>query len=82
MMSALAGVDRVVLVNVRVPRDWESGNNAVFSEAAATYPNVRVVDWHGATEGRSDLFAGDGIHPGAAGATLFAELIAAAVAGP
>ena len=81
MMDALSGVERVVLVNVRVPRDWEQGNNSTIDAAASRYPNVRVVDWYGATAGRGDLFASDGIHPGAAGAALYAELIAAAVAG-
>lgn len=81
LMDALSGVERVVLVNVRVPRDWEQGNNTTIAEAASRYPNVRVVDWYGATAGRGDLFASDGIHPGSAGAALYAELIAAAVTG-
>ncbi len=81
LMDTLSGVERVVLVNVRVKRDWEQANNATIADAPSRYPNVRVVDWYGATAGRDDLFASDGIHPGAAGAALYAELIAAAVAG-
>ncbi|MCL4241684.1 MAG: acetyltransferase [Dehalococcoidia bacterium] len=81
LMDTLSGVERVVLVNVRVKRDWEQGNNATIADAPSRYANVRVVDWYGATAGRDDLFASDGIHPGAAGAALYAELIAAAVAG-
>lgn len=36
----------VYLVNLHVPRAWETYNNALFARAAARYPNVTVLDWN------------------------------------
>lgn len=79
MMGILSGVPRVVIVNVKVPRDWESGNNAVFADGVARYPNAVLVDWHGASAGNPGLFWDDGIHLRPEGANLYASLIAQAL---
>lgn len=71
---------RVVLVNVRVPRDYEGPVNETLAAVGATYPNVVLVDWHGATEGREDLFWDDGVHLKSEGSAFYAELIADALA--
>jgi hypothetical protein len=78
-MDALRDVPLVVWVNVRVPRDWEAHNNQVIESGVRRYPNARLVDWYGATEGRPDLFWKDGYHPRPKGAKLYADLIAASV---
>jgi len=75
----LAGEAKVVFVTVRVGRSWESTTNASIWDAANRYPNARVADWHGATEGREELFHSDGIHVGAEGGQLFAAVVAAAI---
>ncbi len=82
LMSALAGVSRVVFVNDKVPRQWESQNNAVLAEGAKRYPNVVVVDWHAASADHPEYFWKDGIHLRPAGALAYSGLIAAAVKGP
>jgi lysophospholipase L1-like esterase len=46
----------------------------------ALYPNARLVDWHAASAGHPELFWPDGLHPRPEGATLFASLVAAALA--
>jgi hypothetical protein len=78
-MEAMRDVPLVVWVNVRVPRDWEAHNNRVIASGVAKYPNARLVDWHAATEGRSELFWKDGYHPRPEGAELYADLITATV---
>ncbi len=78
LMSVVAAVPRVVFVTLRVPRDWEGANNQVLA-SASHYPNVVIVDWHGLTEGRWELFWDDGIHLRPEGAQFYAELIAAAL---
>jgi hypothetical protein len=78
VMETLRDVRLVVWVNVRVPRDWEAHNNRIIASGIAKYPNARLVDWYGATEGRPDLFWKDGYHPRPEGAELSADLIAAA----
>lgn len=81
-MDALSGVDLVVWVNVRVPRDWEAHNNRVIQSGIEKYPKARLVDWFDATADRPDLFWKDGYHPRPKGAQLYADLIAAAVNDP
>ncbi|HEU0235034.1 MAG TPA: acyltransferase family protein [Candidatus Limnocylindrales bacterium] len=78
-MEVLSGVRLVVWVNVSVPRTWEEHTNLVLAQQVPRYPNARLVDWYGAASARRDLFRGDGYHPTAEGAALFAALIADAV---
>jgi hypothetical protein len=82
LMAQLAGVRRVVIVTVKVPRRWEGPNNAMLVEGATRYPNVVLVDWHAASADHPELFRPDGIHLRPAGARLYADLIAAAVSTP
>lgn len=78
-MEVLADVRLVVWVNVSVPRTWEEHTNLVLAQQVPRYPNARLVDWYGAASARRELFRGDGYHPTADGAALFASLIADAV---
>jgi lysophospholipase L1-like esterase len=81
LMDVLAGVPRVVLLNVKVPRRWEAPNNAVLADGARRYANVVLVDWRTASQDRPELFWKDGIHLRPAGARVYADLIAAAIGG-
>jgi hypothetical protein len=76
MMAVLEKVPRVVVVNVKVPREWEDENNSVLAEGARRYHNVVLVDWHGASDDHPELFWSDGIHLKPEGARLYARLLA------
>jgi lysophospholipase L1-like esterase len=78
-MDVLKDVPVVVWINVAVPRQWQDRNNRTIASYAARYANVRLVDWHAASEGHRDLFANDDIHPNARGARLLASLVADAL---
>jgi len=80
LLDQLVGVRTVLLVNVRVPREWESGVNATLAAVGGAYPNVHLVDWHAATEGHPELLSADGVHPVAAGSAAYAELLSRALA--
>jgi lysophospholipase L1-like esterase len=69
------GNRRVVMVTLTVPRTWQDGNNATI-RACAARNDAALVDWHAASAGHSDLLAPDGYHLRAAGARLYAALIA------
>ncbi|MEN2740550.1 acyltransferase family protein [Microbacterium sp. X-17] len=69
----------LVLVNAFAPRDWIDGVNAELRTYAQAHPDVEVADWAGAIAGHQDLLAGDDIHPGEAGGTLFAGVVATAL---
>ena len=82
MMEVLAGVRRVVFVNLKEPRSWEGSNNTVLAEGVARYSNAVLVDWHTASVDRPDFFWDDGIHLRPEGAQYYSQLIAASVAAP
>jgi lysophospholipase L1-like esterase len=82
IMQVLAGVRRVVFVNVEVPRPWESSVNTVLADGVKRYPNAVLVDWHTASGNRPELLWIDGIHLRPAGAQVYANLIAAAIQAP
>ena len=77
IMRLLAGVDRVVFVNLKVPRAWERSNNQVISEGVRRYPNAALVDWHSASASRPGLFYSDGFHLRPGGQRFYARLISA-----
>lgn len=69
----------LVLVNAFAPRSWVPGVNAALAEFANSHPRVVLADWSDAIDDRTDLLAGDHIHPGEGGGAVFAETVAAAV---
>jgi peptidoglycan/LPS O-acetylase OafA/YrhL len=75
IMRILSDVDRVVFVNVAVPRAWEEPNNEVIAEGVDRYPNAVLVDWHSASADRPEIFYKDGYHLRPGGQRLYADLI-------
>jgi lysophospholipase L1-like esterase len=82
VMAELKDVRRVVVINLKVPRNWEGPNNTMLAEAATRYPNIVLVDWHTSSAGHPELFWEDGIHLRPEGAKFFAQLIALGVRAP
>jgi hypothetical protein len=78
IMSITAGVQRVVFLTLKVPRDWESGNNQVIAEGVSRYPNALLIDWRGVSAGHPDWFYDDEIHLEPVGGDVYAGLVAAA----
>jgi peptidoglycan/LPS O-acetylase OafA/YrhL len=77
IMRSLSGVDRVIFINVSVPRAWEEPNNQVIAEGVERYPNTVLVDWHSASADRPELFYKDGYHLRPVGQRIYADLISA-----
>jgi peptidoglycan/LPS O-acetylase OafA/YrhL len=78
-LTLLHDRQRVVLVNDRVPRDWESPNNQTIDAVAHRFGNVRLIDWHALSAGRSDWLYGDGIHLTPDGRAAYTQLVLAAL---
>jgi peptidoglycan/LPS O-acetylase OafA/YrhL len=78
ILSLASGIPRVVFINVRMPRPWESVTNGTLSTCTAHQPRVVLVDWFDASAAAGTL-GPDEIHASAAGATLYASLVARAV---
>ncbi|HEX6538254.1 MAG TPA: acyltransferase family protein [Candidatus Dormibacteraeota bacterium] len=79
-LRSLGPMQRIVLVNAREPRPWESDVNSSLADTARQVPHTTVVDWYGASAGHPEYFFDDGVHPNPAGATVEAGLIAHALA--
>jgi hypothetical protein len=81
LLDRLKRVPRVVLVNVRVPLQWEESVNDAVEYADGHWDNVVLVDWHGVTDRNPQVLV-DGAHMTPEGARLYARSIAAAVRAP
>jgi peptidoglycan/LPS O-acetylase OafA/YrhL len=76
-LSALSDRTRVILMNTRVPRDWQDPNNAALSTAAARFPNVKLVDWLDLSGAQPGWLYSDGIHLTPDGSAAYAQIVIA-----
>ena len=80
LLAPVPGDKKVILVNVRCPRDWEAQTNKAIADAPKRHPIVvSVVDWYGASAGHDEYFYEDGIHVNGAGAKAYIDLIKKAI---
>ena len=82
ILEELRDRQRVVVVNVRVPRVWMKPTNEMISTLVAQYPNARLADWNAVSKGHKGYFAPDGVHLTHTGADVFANLINEKLHGP
>lgn len=75
LVNLLSDTKKIILVNLKLPRNYESANNRLFSEVASKNPNVTVIDWRENSMNAKNIFGKDGIHLTANGAKLYASLI-------
>ena len=75
LLHSLRDERRIVLVNTRVPRPWETYVNALLAHAAATFPHTVLVHWHAASAHHPTYFQPDGVHLHPAGARRLVALI-------
>lgn len=69
------GNKKVILVNCRVPRPWESTVNSTLEEVVNSLPNTILVDWYRASAGHAEFFAEDGVHLTKTGGETYANLL-------
>ena len=79
MMRAFSEVDRVVFVNARVPRAWETPNDEVIYAGVQEHPKAELVDWYSASAGKLALFVAGGVHLQPPGQRLYASMISAQI---
>ena len=70
-----AGVKRVFWLTLRAARHPYLTMNAALEAAAASHPELTVVDWNVYSRSHPDWFQSDGIHLDGAGALAMATLI-------
>ncbi|OAS18048.1 hypothetical protein A8708_27840 [Paenibacillus oryzisoli] len=79
VMSSLGDAKQIILVNTRVPRNWQDQVNTTLSKVAAEFPQATIVDWYKASKGKESYFVQDGVHLKEEGASYYASLLSKAV---
>ncbi|MBG0964337.1 acyltransferase family protein [Bacillus sp. SRB1LM] len=79
LIKLIGNERKIIFINTRVPRPWESIVNERLKVTVTKYPNVTLVDWYTASAGKKDYFAPDGVHLTNVGAEAYAVLVAKAV---
>ncbi|MEA4926181.1 MAG: acyltransferase family protein [Syntrophomonadaceae bacterium] len=79
ILNLLGSDRRIVVINTRVPKPWESVVNQILAQTAAADPNIELVDWYSASSGHNEYFYKDGVHLQAAGVQAYVALVADAV---
>lgn len=79
LIKLIGNERKMIFINTRIPRPWESIVNERLKVSASEYPNVTLVDWYAASAGKKDYFAPDGVHLTKVGAEAYAALVAKAV---
>jgi lysophospholipase L1-like esterase len=82
ILDELSDRDRVVVVNVRVPRVWMIPTNEMIASLVSQYPNVRLADWNSVSKGHKAYFTPDGVHLTKTGAKVFGTIVNEALRGP
>ncbi|MGH0944484.1 acyltransferase family protein [Bacillus mycoides] len=79
LIELIGNERKMIFINTRVPRPWESIVNERLKVTVSKYPNVTLVDWYAASAGKRDYFAPDGVHLTNVGAEAYAALVVKAV---
>lgn len=72
-------LDRLVVLNIRAPRPWESFVNEQLAPTA-DWGKVRFIDWHTISADQPEWLEGDRVHLTKIGGNAYTELIADAIA--
>ncbi|MEN9897513.1 MAG: hypothetical protein RLZZ66_1162 [Pseudomonadota bacterium] len=75
LLNLLSDTKRIIFVNLKLPRNYESSNNQLLHEAGAKKPNIHLIDWRSNSMNAKNVFGSDGIHLTHQGAKLYASLI-------
>ena len=75
IFEAIKDQPQIIVVNTAVPRGWKDENNSLIAQVAASYQNVRIVDWNKISEGHPEYFAPDGVHLVPTGIAVYVDAI-------
>jgi hypothetical protein len=79
LLTSLEDMQRIILVNTRVPKKWQDTVNSDLEKVASEFSNVIIVDWFSESKGKDSFFYDDGVHLKPEGASYYASIIAKAV---
>jgi lysophospholipase L1-like esterase len=79
LLESLENAEKVVFVNTRVPKPWESTVNETYERILKDYRHAVLIDWYAESSGRNEYFYNDGVHLTPLGAEAYSSLIINAV---
>ena len=79
LQPLLADRQRVIFLNLKVPRSWEAGDNDVIQRWVPKFGNAILINWNGEGSNHPEFFYSDHIHLNPAGQARYADLIAAQI---
>jgi peptidoglycan/LPS O-acetylase OafA/YrhL/lysophospholipase L1-like esterase len=82
LLSSLGPAKKIVLVNTRVPRTWQTEVNSTIAAVVKTHPNATLVNWYADSASDPQYFYTDGVHLNPQGAQYYASLIVQALQAP
>ena len=75
IFEAIKDQPQIIVVNTAVHRGWKDENNSLIAQVAASYQNVKIVDWNKISEGHPEYFAPDGVHLVPTGIAVYVDAI-------
>ena len=82
LLNSLGPMKKIVLINTRVPRTWQTEVNTTIATVAKSYPNVTLMNWYADSAAYPQYFYTDGVHLNPQGAQYYASLIVQALDAP
>ncbi|WHY78354.1 acyltransferase family protein [Neobacillus sp. WH10] len=79
MIELIGNNRKIIFINTRVPRPWETEVNNTLKEVTEKFDNTTLVNWYAASAGHNEYFSPDGVHLNEKGAKAYAELVAKSV---
>ncbi len=79
LQQLLSDRQRVIFLNVKVPRSWEAGDNDVIQRWVPKFGNAVLINWNGEGSLHPEYFYGDHIHMNTDGQLHYADLVAAQI---
>ena len=79
LKDLLADRQRVIFLNLFVPRPWQNSDNEVIQRWVPQFGNAVLVNWNGEGSLHPEFFYSDKIHVNTAGQQHYADLIAGQV---
>jgi lysophospholipase L1-like esterase len=75
VMTYLAVVDRVIVINAKVPRRWESTVNEAIASGGDRWPDIEIIDWNTIAGAHPEWFNADRVHLNRTGMAAYADLL-------
>lgn len=79
VIASIGSEHQILLINTRVPKNWESIVNKRLEEAVNNDSSIRLIDWYSFSSGHDEYFDNDGVHLTQTGAKAYADMIAAEI---